>query len=91
LNANALNISLSKLKENGEEEVAGRMCKKHSSEVTQMGQTLHLKTWIWKGIVLKSETEGNGMVFAIETAIEVQENVPVSSDVISIPDGVVFQ
>jgi hypothetical protein len=31
------------------------------------------------------------MVFAVETATEVQENVPVSSGVISVPDGVVFQ
>jgi uncharacterized protein (DUF2147 family) len=80
-----------KLKENGEEDVAGKKCKKYSLEIMQMGQTLHLKTWVWKGLVLKSETAGNGMTFAIETATEVQENVPVSSGVFSLPDGVIFQ
>jgi hypothetical protein len=79
-----------KFQEAGEEEIAGKNCRKYTLEVTQMGQAFHLKTWVWKGLVLKSETSGNGMTFAIETATEVQENEAVPADAFSIPDGVVF-
>jgi hypothetical protein len=59
--------------------------------MTQMGQTLQIKTWIWKGIVLKSETSGNGMVFATETATEILENISVPEEKFKAPEGAIIQ
>jgi hypothetical protein len=59
--------------------------------MTQMGQTLQIKTWIWKGIVLKSETSGNGMVFATETATEIKENTAIPEDKFKVPEGAIIQ
>jgi outer membrane lipoprotein-sorting protein len=76
-----------KIKETGEETVAGKTCKKYSMEVSQMGQTLKVTNCIWKGLVLKTETSGGGMLISAETVIEIQENVPVPADKFTIPEG----
>ena len=75
------------VKETGEEEIAGKVCKKYSLDVVQMGQSLEIKTWIWKGITLKSETSGSGMVIT-EMTIEVQENAEIPADKFTVPDGI---
>ncbi|GHV20742.1 hypothetical protein FACS1894174_03170 [Bacteroidia bacterium] len=79
------------LKELGEEMVLGKNCRKFSVEITQMGQLVYTKAWVWKGIVLKSEIESNGMTISIDTVIEIQENVPIPADKLTIPAGVVIQ
>lgn len=81
----------SNLKELGEEMVLGKNCRKFSAEITQMGQLVYTKAWVWKGIVLKSEIESNGMTISIDTVIEIQENVPIPADKLTIPAGVVIQ
>jgi hypothetical protein len=80
-----------KIREGGEEEIAGKKCRKYSLEVTQMGQTLLVTAWVWKGLVLKSESAGNGMVFAVETATEVQENAAVPADKFVVPENAIIQ
>jgi hypothetical protein len=80
-----------KIREDGEEEIAGKKCRKYSLEIMQMGQTMQVTAWVWKGLVLKSESAGNGMVFAIETATEVQENVTAPADKFVIPENVIIQ
>jgi hypothetical protein len=80
-----------KIKEGGEEEIVGKKCRKYSLEVTQMGQTVLVTAWVWKGLVLKSESAGSGMVFAIETATEVQENVTVPADKLIVPENAIIQ
>ena len=75
------------IKETGEEEIAGKVCKKYSLDVVQMGQSVEIKAWVWKGVVLKSETAGNGMII-IEKATEIQENVDVPADKLVVPDGI---
>jgi hypothetical protein len=80
-----------KIREGDEEEIAGKKCRKYSLEAMQMGQPLQVTTWVWKGLVLKSESAGNGMVFAIETATEIQENVPVPADKLIVPENAVIQ
>jgi len=80
-----------KIKDTGEEDIIGKSCRKYSLEMTQMGQTLQIKTWIWKGIVLKSETSGNGMVFATETATEILENISVPEEKFKAPEGAIIQ
>lgn len=77
-----------KVKENGEEEVAGKPCKKYSLEITQMGQTAQVSTWVWKGLVLRSEMGANGMVVMKETVTEIEENPVVPTDKFVVPDGI---
>jgi hypothetical protein len=76
-----------KIKDTGEETVAGKICKKYSLEVVQMGQTLKINICVWKGLVLKTETSGGGMLISTETAIDIQEDVPVPADKFTIPEG----
>jgi hypothetical protein len=80
-----------KISEGDEEEIAGKKCRKYSLEVTQMGQTVLVTAWVWKGLVLKSESAGNGMVFAVETATEVQENVTVPVNKLIVPENAIIQ
>ena len=75
------------IKETGEEEIAGKACKKYSLDVVQMGQSVEIKAWVWKGIVLKSETAGNGMIITEKTT-EIQENAEVPADKFVVPDGI---
>ncbi|WP_293709422.1 hypothetical protein [uncultured Parabacteroides sp.] len=77
-----------KVKENGEEEVAGKLCKKYSLEITQMGQTAEVSTWVWKGLVLKSEMGANGMVVMKEEVVEIEENPAVPADKFVVPEGI---
>ena len=80
-----------KIMETGEEVVAGKKCRKYSLEIMQMGQPFQANTWVWKGIVLKSEVSGNGMTISVETATEVQENAVVPADVFVVPEGITLQ
>lgn len=77
-----------KIKEVGEETIAGKTCKKYTLEITQMGQTLQMSVWVWKGMVLKSETASNGMVVMIETAKEINESTTVPADKFVVPEGI---
>jgi hypothetical protein len=77
-----------KIKEAGEEEVAGKKCKKYTLEMaTPNGQTLYVSAWVWKGLMLKSETSGNGTLLATETATEIQENATVPAEKFTVPEG----
>jgi len=80
-----------KIKELEQEEVAGEMCKKYTVEVTQMGQTVNITTWIWKGIALKSITQSGGMTVMTEASTKIQENEAIDAEVFSIPDGITIQ
>lgn len=79
-----------KIRDTGEETVAGKICKKYSLEVTQMGQTLKINNCVWKGLVLKTETSAGGMLIGTETAIDIQENVPVPADKFTVPEGFII-
>lgn len=77
-----------KIKETGEEEIAGKPCKKYALEITQMGQTVQMSVWIWKGLALKSETASNGMVVMVETATQIDESSAVPADKFVMPEGI---
>jgi outer membrane lipoprotein-sorting protein len=79
------------LKELGEEDIAGKSCKKYAMETTQAGQTMQISTWIWKGIVLKSETSANGKVVSSETATKIQEDAAIPSGKLAIPANITVQ
>lgn len=53
-----------------------------------MGQTLQMTVWIWKGLVLKSETASNGMVVMVETATQIDESSTVSADKFIVPEEI---
>lgn len=80
-----------KLKEAGEEAIGDKTCKIYTLEISQMGQTLQLKVWVWKGIALKSETSAGGTLLATETTTDIQENTAVLQDKFSLPAGVTIQ
>ncbi len=62
----------------GEEAVLGKMC-----EVWEV-KSMNTKSWVWKNINLKTETNMMGMTMNI-TAINIQENVTIPEDKLSIP------
>jgi len=80
-----------KLKETGQENVAGKPCTTYSMEMTQMGVTAYVKAWVWKGIPLKTETSAAGMVLTSEKVIDIQENAVVPADKFIVPKGVSIQ
>jgi hypothetical protein len=80
-----------KLKESGEEVILGKTCKIYSAEISMMGQTATIKAWIWKGISLKTETYAGGMLAATELTTEFKENVAVSKEKLTVPEGVVVK
>ena len=79
-----------KMKELGQEDIAGKPCKKYSLEVSQAGQQVSVTTWVWKGIVLKSVTSVSGMTMT-EEATDVQENVKIDAENLTIPKDVTIQ
>ena len=79
-----------KLEELGQEEVIGKPCNKYSLEVSQMGQTVSITAWIWKGIALKSITNGGGMTMS-ETATEIKEGATIDAEVFSVPADITVQ
>jgi len=77
-----------KLEETGEEEFAGKTCRKFSLEMAQMGQTAQVKTLVWKGLALKMEIFVSGALVYSETVTEIKENVTVPKDKFIVPEGV---
>ena len=53
-----------------------------------MGQTAEVSTWVWKGLVLKSEMGANGMVVMKEEVVEIEENPAVPADKFVVPEGI---
>ena len=54
-------IAKNKIKEVGEEEVSGKPCKVYTTEISQMGQTVEVKVYVWEGIPMKTVTNAMGM------------------------------
>ena len=79
-----------KVKELGDETIAGKPCKKYSMEMSQMGQDVSVTTWIWKGIALKTISEAAGMSIT-ETATDIKENVAVDVENFAIPSDFSIQ
>jgi hypothetical protein len=73
-----------KLKDLGNERIAGKECKKFSMEI---GSTPS-NAWIWNGVLIKSVTSMMGKEFIIE-ATKVEEG-PVPAEVFELPADVTF-
>ena len=78
------------IKEIGQEEIAGKLCDRYSMEYMQKQLRIIANTWVWKGIVLKSEYT-DGAIYITEIATDVNENVTVNRDNFVIPDDVIMQ
>ena len=79
-----------KIKELGDETVAGKPCKKYSYEVTMRDNTSTITVWIWKGITLKTSSSFGDQTFT-ETATEVQENASVDASLFAVPSDFQLQ
>lgn len=73
-----------KIKELGDETIAGKPCKKYSYEITRGEFTSTITVWIWKGITLKTATSF-GEWSSTETATQIQENVAVDAALFTVP------
>ena len=73
-----------KIKELGDETIAGKPCKKYSYEITMMDRTSTVTVWIWKGIALKT-VSSFGEWDSTETATEIQENATVDASLFVVP------
>jgi len=83
-------IKKNKIKELGEETIAGKPCKKYSVSVFMMGQVIKQTVWVYKGITLKSSsnTDFGEMV---QTATKVVEDVEMPASMFTVPEGVKIQ
>ncbi len=80
-------IKDNKIKELGEETVAGKVCKKYKYRVGMMGQFVDQTVCIYKGIVLKSESSTQ-MGDMVQAATKIEEDVNVEASLFTIPEGV---
>ena len=74
-----------KIKEIGTEKIGERECLKYSMEVSQMGQTATVTTWIYKGFPLKSVT-AMGRMEIVSEVIEFTEDAYVLPQTFEIPE-----
>lgn len=80
-------IKKNKIKELGEEEVAGKLCKKYSYRTAGMNGPVTQFVWIYKGITLKSAMD-MGFGEMGQTAISLEEDIEVDPALFTIPEGV---
>ena len=90
LNLDEKTIKKNKIKEEGQEEVAGKMCTKYSYRMLMMGQGVNVHAWIYKGITLKTtiKTDFGEMV---TKATKVEEDIQVDPALFVLPEGVEVQ
>lgn len=74
------------MKEEGTEEIMGKTCK----VFTMNHQGVNSKTWVWKGIGLKSETTVAGIKTSLEVT-KIEEGVEPPAEVFEIPEDIKFQ
>ena len=80
-------IKKNKIKELGEEEVAGKLCKKYSYRTAGMNGPVTQFVWIYKGITLKSAMD-MGFGEMGQTAISLEEDIEIDPALFTVPEGV---
>jgi hypothetical protein len=90
LNLDEKTVKKNKIKEEGQDEVAGKMCTKYSYRMLMMGQGVTVKAWIYKGLTLKNavNTDFGEMV---TVATKVEEDVKIDPAMFTLPEGVQIQ
>ena len=90
LNLDEKTIKKNKIKEAGEEVVAGKTCKKYEYKVMMMGQPISATAWVYKGITLKTSTKTDFGDMG-QTATKIEEDIKVDPEMFTIPEGVKIQ
>lgn len=90
LNLDEKTIKKNKIKEAGEEVVAGKTCKKYEYKVMMMGQPISATAWVYKGITLKTSTKTDFGDMG-QTATKIEEDIKVDPALFTIPEGVKIQ
>lgn len=92
VNFNALDaktIKKNKIKELGTEEIAGKLCTIYSVRILQMQQYITNKYWVYKGIVMKSETTSFMSDNPIVTTVtSLEEDAVMPEGIFEVPEGV---
>ena len=73
-----------KIKEAGKETILGRECTKYTMESSQMGMTMKQTVWVWKGIALKTLSDGGQFQFGNE-ATKIEENASIPASTFDVP------
>ena len=90
LNLDEKTIKKNKIKEEGQEEVAGKMCTKYSYRMLMMGQGVTVHAWVYKGITLKTAIKTDfGEI--VTKATKVEEDIQVDPALFVLPEGVEVQ
>lgn len=74
-----------KIKLLGEEELAGVTCQKYSMKVSMMGEVQNQTLWIYKGIIMKTESDSEFGNFGT-TVAKIEEDVEIPAEIFSIPE-----
>ena len=90
LNLDEKTIKKNKIKEEGQEEVAGKMCTKYSYRMLMMGQGVNVNAWVYKGITLKTSVKTDFGEMVME-ATKVEEDVQVDPAMFVLPEGIEVQ
>lgn len=90
LNLDEKTVKKNKIKEVGEEAIAGKTCKKYTYKVLMMGQPITTTVWVYKGITLKSSTNTD-FGEMVQQATQIEENIDIDPAMFTIPEGVTVQ
>lgn len=90
LNLDEKTIKKNKIKEVGQEEVAGKMCTKYTYRMLMMGQGVNVNAWVYKGITLKTSVKTDFGEMVME-ATKVEEDVQVDPAMFVLPEGIEVQ
>lgn len=83
-------IRKNRIKENGEEEIAGKTCKVYTYTVMMMGQARKQTVWIYKGITMKTSMKTNFGDMG-QTVIALEEDIEIDPAMFSVPEGVTIE
>ena len=90
LNLDEKTIKKHKIKEEGQEEVAGKMCTKYSYRMLMMGQGVNVNACVYKGITLKTSVKTDFGEMVIK-ATKIEEDIQVDPALFTLPEGVQVQ
>ena len=80
-------IKKNRIKEVGQEEVAGKLCTVYSYRVMMMGQVMNAKAWVYKGITLGTSVKTDFGEMGGK-AVKVEEDVEIDPAMFTVPEGV---
>lgn len=83
-------IRKNKIKELGEEEVAGKTCTRYSYKRLMMGNVITTYVWVYKGVILKTSVKTDFGEIGM-TATKIEEDVEIDPALFTISDDITIQ